>query len=264
MTSRLRNLALAVVVAVFTTSCATSSFDPSTGQIHASAPSASLQSEGSRQFEAYKRKKKISTNAAYNAQVRRVAARLKPIINMPNAHWEFVVFEDPQPNAFALPGGKVGVNTGLFQITQNDAGLAAVLGHEISHVTLNHAQSRISNATTIALGTLILDGVLASQGVDSNTRILAATGTAAAGTVGVMLPNSRNAELEADKLGTIYMARAGYDPHEAIAMWQRFSTWRQKKGQGQSSEFLRTHPLDQNRIAALQAFMPVAMKEYRR
>lgn len=254
----------ALLAALSLGSCATSSFDPNTGQVHGAAPSASLQSEGSRQFEAYKRKKKVSTNAAYNAQVRRVAARLKPVIQLPGAHWEFVVFEDSEPNAFALPGGKVGVNTGLFPITKNDAGLAAVLGHEISHVTLNHAQTRINNATTIALGALILDGVLASQGVDSNTRVLAATGTAAAGTVGLMLPNSRNAELEADRVGTIYMARAGYDPHEAIAMWQRFAAWRQKKGEGQGTEFLRTHPLDQNRIAALQSFIPVAMKEYRR
>ena len=128
-------------------SCAVSSFDPNTGEVRASAPSSSLVTQGHQQFDKMKREKKISTNPTYNAQVQRVAARLKSVIDIPNARWEFVVFEDSTPNAFALPGGKVGVHTGLFQITQNDAGLAAVLGHEIAHVVLNHSQQRVNQAT---------------------------------------------------------------------------------------------------------------------
>lgn len=244
-------------------SCAVSSFDPNTGEVRSSTPSSSLVSQGMKQFDQMKREKKISTNPAYNAQVQRVAARLKTVINIPNAKWEFVVFEDSTPNAFCLPGGKVGVHTGLFQITENDAGLAAVLGHEIAHVVLNHSQQRVNQATGVALGTVLLDAVLNAKGVDKSGRAAAATGAAAAGTVGLILPYSRKAELDSDKLGTLYMARAGYDPDESVKLWERFSAWRIKQGEGESPEFLRTHPLDQTRIVALKEFLPTAKREYK-
>ena len=192
-----------------------------------------------------------------------MAARLKPVIEIPNASWEFVVFEDSTPNAFALPGGKVGVHTGLFQVTRSDAGLATVIGHEIAHVVLNHSQQRVNQATGLAVGTAVLDAVLASKGVDKRNRAMAATGAAAAGTLGMMLPYSRKAEMDADKLGMLYMARAGYDPEEAIGLWQRFAAWRQSRNKGEAPEFLRTHPLDQTRIRGLRAFLPVAQREFR-
>lgn len=250
------------VAALIITSCAVSSFDPNTGEVRASAPSSSLTAQGFKQFDQMKRQKRISTNPAYNAQVQRVAARLKPVIDLPNARWEFVVFEDSTPNAFALPGGKVGVHTGLFQITQDDAGLAAVLGHEIAHVVLNHSQQRVNQATGVAVGAVLLDTILSARGADKTERAAAATGAAAAGTVGLILPYSRKAELESDKLGTLYMARAGYDPNQAIKLWERFAAWRAKQGDGESPEFLRTHPLDQTRINALRQFLPVAQREY--
>jgi|LakMenEpi03Aug12_release.lakeMendotaPanAssembly.Ray.scaffolds.fasta_scaffold21645_6 predicted Zn-dependent protease len=251
------------LAALVLASCAVSSFDPATGEVRASAPSSSLVAQGLQEFETMKRQKRVSTNPTYNAQVQRVAARLQSVISIPNARWEFVVFEDSTPNAFALPGGKVGVHTGLFQITRNDAGLAAVLGHEIAHVVLNHSQQRVNQATGVAVGTILLDTILASQGADGTTRAVAATGAAAAGTLGVVLPYSRKAELESDKLGALYMARAGYDPEEAVRLWERFAAWRTQQGQGSSPEFLRTHPLDQTRIAALREFLPVAQREYR-
>lgn len=244
-------------------SCAVSSFDPQTGQVRTSAPSSNLVAQGSKQFGEMKRKKQLSTNAAHKAQVARVAARLKQVIEIPNAQWEFVVFEDKTPNAFALPGGKVGVHSGLFQITQSDAGLAAVLGHEIAHVVLNHSQQRVNQATGLAIGTIVLDQVLRKKGADSGERAAVATGAAAAGTLGVILPYSRRAELDADKLGTLYMARAGYDPQEAVALWGRFQAWRQGQKKGEGPEFLRTHPLDSSRIQALRDFLPVAQREYR-
>ena len=251
------------VAALIIASCAVSSFDPNTGEVRASAPSSSLVSQGLQQFDKMKREKRISTNPTYNAQVQRVAARLKPVISIPNARWEFVVFEDSTPNAFALPGGKVGVHTGLFQITENDAGLAAVLGHEISHVVLNHSQQRVNQATGVAVGTALLDAILSANGADKTTRAVTATGAAATGTVGLILPNSRKAELQSDQLGTLYMARAGYDPAEAVKLWERFSAWRTKQGDGESPEFLRTHPLDQSRVAALREFLPTAQREYK-
>lgn len=251
------------VVALVIASCAVSSFDPNTGEVKASAPSSSLVAQGSQAFSQMKREKKISTNPSYNAQVQRVAARLKSVIDIPNAKWEFVVFEDPTPNAFALPGGKVGVHTGLFQISQNDAGLAAVLGHEIAHVVLNHSQQRINQATGVALGTVLVDAILSSKGMDKGGRAAAATGAAAVGTVGLLLPYSRKAELESDQLGTLYMARAGYNPQEAVKLWERFADWGSKQGGGESPEFLRTHPLDQTRIVKLKEFLPVAEREYK-
>jgi predicted Zn-dependent protease len=262
----LNRKSLSIIPAVITlviASCAVSSFDPNTGVVRSSTPSSSLVSQGLKQFDQMKREKKISTNPEYNAQVQRVATRLKTVINIPNAKWEFVVFEDPTPNAFALPGGKVGVHTGLFQITQNDAGLAAVLGHEIAHVVLNHSQQRVNQATGVALGTVLLDTVLSANGADKSTRAVAATGAAAAGTVGLILPYSRKAELQSDQLGTLYMARAGYNPEESIKLWERFSAWRIKKGESESPEFLRTHPLDQSRILALKSFLPTAQREYK-
>ncbi len=243
-------------------SCAVSSFDPNTGAVRTSAPSSSLVAQGHRAFDEMKKEKKVSSNAAYNAQVQRVAARLQKVIDLPNPHWEFVVFEDPTPNAFALPGGKVGVHSGLFQVTLNDSGLAAVLGHEIAHVVLNHSQQRMNQAAGVMLGTVVLDSVLAAKGVDKGGRAAAASGAAAAGTLGVILPYSRGAELDADKLGAIYMARAGYDPRDAVDLWGRFAAWRMKQKKGEAPEFLRTHPLDQTRIQALREFMPVALREY--
>ena len=251
-------------LAVLLSSCAVSSFDPQTGHVRTTAASPNLLAQGAKQFEEMKRKKKLSSNVAHKAQVQRVANRLKQTINIPNARWEFVVFEDKTPNAFALPGGKVGVHSGLFQITRNDAGLAAVLAHEIAHVVLNHSQQRVNQATGLALGTIVLDQVLRKKGASDSSRVATATGVAAAGTLGVILPYSRRAELDADKLGAIYMARAGYDPDEAIKLWRRFAAWREAEKKGQAPEFLRTHPLDSSRLRALQEFMPVARREYRK
>jgi len=258
-----RSIYVVGVLALLLSSCEVSSLDPHTGHVRTTAPSRALVDRGQKEFDAMKNKKRISSNAAYNAQVQRVAARLQSVISIPNARWEFVVFEDSTPNAFALPGGKVGVHTGLFQITRTDAGLATVLGHEISHVVLNHSQQRVNQATGIALGTTLLNAILSSRGVDKNNRAAVASGAAAAGTLGVILPYSRKAELDADKLGMLYMARAGYDPEEAIALWQRFAAWRKQQKKGEAPEFLRTHPLDQSRISGLREFLPVAEREYK-
>ncbi len=252
-----------LLIASLLSCCAVSSFDPATGEVRTTPASSNLIAKGSQQFEEMKRKKKRSNNASHKARVDRVAARLKPVIEIPNARWEFVVFEDDTPNAFALPGGKVGVHSGLFQITKTDAGLAAVLGHEIAHVVLNHSQQRVNQATGLAIATIVLDQVLREQGASDGSRAQAATGVAAVGALGVVLPYSRKAEYQADKLGAIYMARAGYNPEEAVSLWRRFASWRQKQSKGEAPEFLRTHPLDSNRIRALQDFMPVARKEYR-
>lgn len=216
---------------------------------------------GLTEFEKYKRQKPISRDAELNARLQRVGSRMSRAFNLPGTQWEFVVFDDPQPNAFALPGGKVGVHSGIFPITKNDAGLAAVVGHEVAHVIARHGAERISRQMVAAgLGTAL--GVVLAQndsmGSAERAAVLGAYGVGA--TVGVILPFSREQELEADELGTLYMARAGYDPREALAFWRRFAA--HKESGGKMPEFLSTHPLDSTRIRRLEEFMPRAIAEY--
>lgn len=216
---------------------------------------------GMSEFQKMKQTMKISQHPGYNAMVQNVGRRLSRVMPVPNAQWEFVVFEDPTPNAFALPGGKVGVHTGLFQISQNEAGLAAVIGHEVGHVVARHSGERLSrgavSAGAVAVGTYVLNK---KTGVDP--RVAAVGLGAGAGLT--QLAHSREQELEADKLGALYMARAGYDPTESVRLWERFAEYRKQTNQSQGPVFLRTHPLDETRIAALQSYLPTALKEYRR
>ncbi len=242
---------------VFISSCAPPSAIDSQGRPIAAGASNSLRSQGSQIFQKYKQEKSINRDSRYNAPVQRVAARLKRVIPLANADWEFVVFNDKTPNAFALPGGKVGIHTGLFQITQNDAGLAAVLAHEITHVTANHAGVRQQQQRGIALGGALLGAVLGEGASTNAATSLYNTGTKLA----VALPHSRKQELEADRIGMIYMARAGYNPEEAVNFWKRFAAYNQRQG-SQTPEFLRTHPIDQTRINALKASLPAARAAY--
>ena len=217
---------------------------------------------GFSEFEKMKKSKQISRNSAYNTQVQRVGAQLARVMPVEGAQWEFVVFEDETPNAFALPGGKVGVHTGLFQVTQSDAGLAAVIGHEVGHVVARHSGERMTQ------------GVVSAAAVAGATALMnqnSSDGSAAPGiTAGVLggaalvynRKFSRNQELEADKLGALYMARAGYDPRESVSLWQRFSAYKTANGASQKGSILSTHPVDSVRIEQLQAYMPRALQEF--
>jgi len=259
-----KKLSLILASSLLFASCAstTNSIDEN-GQVVAPAKvDSSLSSLGLKEFEKYKRTKRVSKNAAYNAQLRRVASRLTKVVSMPGAQWEFVVFEDPTANAFALPGGKVGIHTGLFAITQTDAGLAAVVGHEIAHITRNHAQTRISRASNAALLGGILDTVLVANGATTAGREVAASAYGLGSNYGSQLPFSRKQEYEADRIGTIYMAQAGYDPRETVALWKRFAA--HKSSTSQTPQWMSTHPISTNRITALEEFMPIALKQYKR
>lgn len=238
-------------------SCAAPSAIGPNGNVQVRQSSPALVSQGAKAFQAMKAKKRISTNSRYRSQVSRVASRLTRVINLPGAQWEFVVFEDSTPNAFALPGGKVGINTGMFQITQSDAGLATVLAHEIAHVTSNHADARIKNQNTIGMGAAVLGSLIGGESASTATRLLSGAGNIAFG-----LTFSRSQELEADRIGALFMARASYNPQESIAMWERFAAYNNARG-SQGVEFLRTHPLNETRIQQLRDFLPVAQQEYR-
>lgn len=209
---------------------------------------------GLQAYDAYKAKRRPSSNATWQAQVRRVGSRLATVVEVPYAHWQFVVFEDDTPNAFALPGGHVGLNSGILPISQNDAGLAAIMSHEIAHVVARHSGERRSQAGLVQLGMGVL-GMTIPQADALHT------GVGVGAELG-LLRYSRVHELEADRLGVIYMARAGYDPREAVAFWRRFAAYKQARGENANVEFLSTHPLDERRIQALEAFMPKALAEY--
>lgn len=253
-----------ILAACLAASCATAPvYNPETGEVRNVQASSHLKAQGAREFANYKSKKKVSNNGTYRNQVNRVVKRLDKVVET-DGKWEVVVFEDKTANAFALPGNKIGVHTGLFPVTRNDAGLATVISHEMAHVTLNHAQSKVNRATGAVIGAVVLDAVLASQGASGGDRVAAAAGYGTLATTGFLLPNSRSAENEADQLGLIYMARAGYDPRDAVTFWKRFADHNQKSGGGQMPEFLRTHPLDSTRIRNMEAFLPVALKEYER
>lgn len=233
------------------------------GNISVRSPSKIMRSHGVRQFEKMKRDKLISTDPRYIEPVQRVAARLKEVIIIPGAEWEFVVFEDHSPNAFALPGGKVGVNTGIFRIVgeddQSEAILAAVLGHEISHTVAAHAEQRLYRAAAFILCGQLLWYSMDSNDIDHPEHALAAY--ALVGYLADSLPFSRKQEYESDKMGAVYMARAGYDPRASIELWRRLRNYHNLHG-GQKPEFLRTHPQDHSRIEALEQFMPVALRHY--
>ena len=212
------------------------------------------------QFEQMKRELPISQNPEHTDLVKEVGRRIAGVVDLPGeTEWEFVVFDDDTPNAFALPGGKVGVFTGLLKVADNDDQLAAVVGHEIAHVVARHGSERMSQGLLVQLGGQVLEAAMQSQPGTTQGLAMAAYGLGSQ--VGVLLPYSRKHELEADHLGMLYMARAGYDPREAVEFWKRFAEY--GKGGDQPPEFLSTHPLDETRIQELEAILPEALEAYR-
>jgi predicted Zn-dependent protease len=218
---------------------------------------------GFQEFEKLKKSVPISKDPAANAQLQRVGRRIAAVAPLPNAHWEFVLFDKPDvPNAFCLPGGKVGVYSGILPIAQDDAGLATVIGHEVAHAVARHGAERMSEAMLLQLGGQILDAAAAGRSEAQRAAIQQAYGIGTA--LGVALPHSRQQELEADHLGLLYMARAGYDPRAALAFWKRFAAYQKQHGGGKQIEFLSTHPLDDRRIAQIESLLPQAEMEYRK
>lgn len=210
-------------------------------------------------LEAYKEilaNSKISDDPELNRRVKEVGRRIASVSPNPEFDWRFTVIEDENPNAFALPGGKVGVNTGLFKVARNDDQLAAVMAHEVGHAIARHGAERVSQQ-------LLIQGGLAGLGVTAGAES-ANTGAyvqvaAAAATLGLVLPFSRQQESEADHIGVRYMAEAGYDPRQAIELWKNFEAY----GGDRPPEFLSTHPSPGTRIQRLQSLMPAAMEIYR-
>ncbi len=213
-------------------------------------------------FDQMKTNTPVSHDPTANATVQRVGKRIAAVAgrDLPNAQWEFVVFDSKEANAFCLPGGKVGVYTGLLPIAKDDSGLATVLGHEIGHAVAHHGSERMTDATAMqGLGQVV------GSALDPKYHDVAMLAYGGISKVGVELPFSRKQESEADHIGIIYMARAGYDPAQAIEFWQRFSDYNKQQGGGKNSwyaKFLSTHPLDEARIADLKRLLPEAQAEF--
>lgn len=196
-----------------------------------------------------------------NAKVQAVGNRLARVAfwDIPNADWEFVVFDSPQINAFALPGGKVGVYSGLFRIVKTDDQLASVLAHEIAHVAAHHTHERLSQAMGAELGGVLVGVGTMGSGTLPAQVIQQAYGITATGAV---LAYDRGKEKEADTIGVVYMARAGYNPEESVKVIEQLEAETAAKGGAQGGWF-STHPAYPERILNLMDSMPKALEAYR-
>ena len=213
-------------------------------------------------FQETKQKTPISKDAQANALVQKVGQKIASVANLPNAQWEFVVFESDEANAWCLPGGKVGVYTGILPITKDEAGLATVIGHEVAHATAHHGAERMSQQMVAQLGGSAANAL--TSGKSQLTQAVVGQAYGVVSEVGVLLPYSRKQEAEADYIGLLYMARAGYDPAAAVAFWERFAEYNRQHGGSGGFSFLRTHPLDADRIQNLKNELPKAQAEYQK
>jgi predicted Zn-dependent protease len=214
-----------------------------------------------------KQHKTLNANDYRVVQVRNVGNRIKQAVEQFYAQkglskelemyqWEFNVVDENIVNAWCMPGGKVVVYTGILPITQDDAGLAVVMGHEISHALAKHGNERMSQAMLAQFGQVTLAVALSQKPQETRNLFLAAYGVTSGLT---LLKYSRNQEAEADRMGLVFMAMAGYNPESAIDFWKRMAA----QGGQKVPEFLSTHPSDETRIKLLQEFMPEAKKYYR-
>jgi len=212
---------------------------------------------------------KLSNNAQQTQMVKRAGSRIQKAVEryctennlleqLRGYEWEFNLVEDPNINAWCMPGGKVVVYTGILPIAQSEAGLAVVMGHEIAHAFAKHGAERMSQLLVVEMGGMALSKALETRPAKTKELFMQSYGLGAQ--VGVLLRYSRVHENEADRLGLIFMAMAGYNPNEAVAFWQRMAA--EKKGP-QPPEFLSTHPADATRIRNLQSLIPEAMQYYR-
>ena len=246
-------------------SCGTTSTVPVTGRKqHISVSDEQILSLSQQEYTKYMASAKKSTNAKNTAMVQRVGKRLATAVEsylrnngyeseLKNYNWEFNLVQDQSANAFCMPGGKIVVYEGLLPYTQNETALAIVLGHEIAHAVAKHSQEQLSKQQNQQVGAQILGGVLNAAGVGSNVSDIAQIGFGL-GSKFSNLHYSRSNESEADHMGLIFAAMAGYDPKEAVTFWQRMSA----STQSSMPEFLSDHPSDAKRVKDIQDWLSEA------
>jgi predicted Zn-dependent protease len=249
-----RSLALGLTLLV--AACATA---PYTGRRQLLFSSEGSETKmGYQAFEQIKRQYKLSQDPEANALMATVGRRIADAAQRPDYRWEFVVLEGKEANAFCLPGGKVGIFTGILKYTQDEAGMATVISHEVAHALARHAGERLSQSRLAQVGGIGLGAALGGVGSLAGMAIM--QGYSLGTQLGILLPYSRTQESEADHIGLILMAKAGYDPAQALEFWQRMLT-KDKKG-AKPPEFMSTHPNDANRLKKLQEFLPEARTYY--
>jgi predicted Zn-dependent protease len=218
-------------------------------------PEAQIDNLGLQAFETLKKDKPISQNAQYNRLTNCIAQAITREIG--GGQWEVVVFNDKSPNAFALPGNKIGVHTGLITLVANQDQLAAVIGHEVGHVLAKHSNERASQEMAMSQGLSVVQAIAGAP-----TSALGQLGFGLLGVgaqYGVLMPYGRTQESEADVIGVDLMAKAGFDPRQSIDLWLRM----EQASQGnQPTEFMSTHPSHATRIQDLERHMPQAMGLY--
>ncbi len=248
-------LFLTLAVSFLCTACATS---PTGRNQLLMMPDAEINQMGLQAFSELKNTKPISKNNSYKKFATCIA---RPLTQQVGGNWEVVVFEDETLNAFALPGNKIGVHSGLIKLVDNQDQLAAVIGHEIGHVLAKHSNERMSQETAVSGGLSVLSAVIPVAGASAALTQVGMSALGVAAQYGVILPFSRTHESEADVMGMEMMAKAGFDPKQSVVLWQKMS--KASAGQ-QTPEFMSTHPADSTRIADLTEKLPTALAQYQK
>ena len=264
-----KSLMLILATSLLIAACGTTQTVPVTGRKHSLLVSdAQVLSLSKEEYSKYMRSAKLSANAANTAMVQRVGRRLASAVEaylrnngaadeIKNFSWEFNLVADKNVNAFCMPGGKIVVYEGLLPVTQDEASLAIALGHEIAHAVAKHSAEQMSKKIRQSYGTQIgsqILGAIAGQSVGDLAGAVAQQGFSFAN-----LRYSRDNETEADHIGLIFAAMAGYNPQVAVPFWKRMAAL---SGNSNQSDMFSDHPSDAKRIAAIQQWMPTAMKYY--
>ena len=266
MIVKLRIVAICCVL-LFVSSCGQV---PVTGRSQFNlVPDSVMNSMSLQSYNDFLSQSKLSVDAGQTAMVQRVGGRIQKAVEkycdennlsdrIEGYQWEFNLIEDKSINAWAMPGGKVVVYTGLLPIAKSEAGLAVVMGHEVAHVIAKHGSERMTQGLVVELGGFGLSKAMTNYPVKTQNLFMRSYSVGTQ--YGVLLPYSRTHESEADHMGLIFMAMAGYDPHEAVSFWERMSA--AKEGNA-PPELLSTHPADATRIGKIKELMPEAMEYYR-
>ena len=253
---------LALATVLVAVACATS---PTGRRQVLLVPEAQLAEQGRAAFVQMKGQVPLSTDAARTSYVRCVAnailRELKPseVAGLAVTNWEVELFADDSANAFALPGGRIGVHTGLLDVAETPDQLAAVLGHEVAHVLARHGNARVSNSQIVQAGVIAGSIFLGGGDPAQQQQMLGLLGAGAQ--FGVLMPFSRGDESEADEIGLELMARAGFDPRQSVTLWQNMG---RASGGAAPPEFMSTHPSHSTRISQLQALIPKMLPIYQR
>jgi predicted Zn-dependent protease len=256
VTRRIRIPAHALLSLLILSACATAPYTQRSQLILISASEENRL--GVQAFQQVLAKEKVTRDPVLQGVVDRIGWRVATAANRPDFQWQFVVIDNEKTaNAFALPGGKVAVYTGIFPVSKTEGGLAAVMAHEVAHVLARHGGERLSQGLLAQMGGVAVQVGMAGSDPGVVQGVMAAYGLGA--NVGVLLPYSRLQESEADRIGLILMAQAGYDPREAVHLWERMA----QQDRNRPPEFFSTHPSAGTRIQDLQRSVPNALTYYR-